>query len=95
MRWTSHVERNNLTIRTFLKWFNRLTIGFSKKLENLAAAVALDMANYNSCWLPRYQDWSGKEGRLRPTPEMMAGVTSRLWKFNDLFSEVKVRDLEW
>ena len=44
---TSHVERNNLTIRTFMKRFNRLTIGFSKKLENLAAATALHMANYN------------------------------------------------
>lgn len=27
---TSHAERNNLTIRTFMKRFNRLTLGFSK-----------------------------------------------------------------
>lgn len=90
---TSHVERNNLTIRTFMKRFNRLTICFSKKLENLAAATALFVANYNYCWRPRYQDWSGKSGRLRPTPAMMAGVTKQLWKFDDLFSEVKSRYL--
>ena len=35
----SHVERNNLTIRTFMKRFTRLSLGFSKKLENLAAAT--------------------------------------------------------
>jgi IS1 family transposase len=92
---TSQVERNNLTTRTFMKRFARLSLGFSKKRENLAAATALHFANYNFCWRPRYQDWSGKAGRLRPTPAMMAGVTSRLWKFDDLFDEVKARYLEW
>ena len=88
---TSHVERNNLTIRTFLKRFNRLTICFSKKLDNLTAAVALYMAYYNYCWRPRYQDWSGKSGQLRPTPAMAAGVTNRLWSFDMLFNEVRAR----
>jgi IS1 transposase len=90
---TSHVERNNLTTRTFMKRFARLSLGFSKKCEILAAAAALHFANYNFCWRPRYQDWSGKAGQLRPTPAMMAGVTNRLWKFDDLFSEVSARYL--
>lgn len=91
---TSHVERNNLTIRTFMRArFGRLSIGFSKKLDNLAAAVALHMAYYNFVWRPRHSDDSGKAGKLRPTPAMMAGVTNRLWKFDDLFSEVSARYL--
>jgi IS1 family transposase len=50
---TSHVERNNLTTRTYMKRFARLSLGFSKKRENLAAAAALHFANYNFCWRPR------------------------------------------
>ena len=43
------MERSNLTIRTFMKRFTRLSLGVSKKLENLAAAVALHVAHYNFC----------------------------------------------
>jgi IS1 family transposase len=85
---TSHVERHNLTIRTFMRRFTRLTLGFSKKLENLAAAVAMFMAYYNFCWRPRFPDHSGKCGRRRVTPAMAAGITDRLWTVQDLFGEV-------
>ena len=44
---TSHAERNNLTIRTFMRRFTRLSLGFSKKLDNLVAAVALHVAHYD------------------------------------------------
>lgn len=82
---TSHVERHNLTARTFLKRMNRLTICFSKKLENHAAAVAMFLAYYNFCWRPRKP---GKSGRRRLTPALAAGLTDRLWTFADLFAEV-------
>jgi hypothetical protein len=82
---TSHVERNNLTIRTFMKRFARLSLGFSKKLENLAAATALHMAYYNFVWKPSTLKGSA--------PAMAAGVTTRLWSFDDLFSEVSARYL--
>ena len=73
---TSHVERNNLTIRTLIKRFTRLSLGFSKKLPNLQAAVALHVAHYNFCRRHR---------TLRRTPAMAAGVIDRLWTINDLY----------
>jgi len=74
---TSHVERNNLTIRTFMKRFTRLALGFSKKLENLQAAVNLHMAYYNFVWRP---------GTMQVSPAMAAGVVNKLWSLDDLLS---------
>lgn len=85
---TSHVERHNLTIRTFMKRFARLSIAFSKKFECLAAAVAIFAAYYNFCWRTRYPDESGRAGRLRPTAAMMAGVTDHLWSFDEFYNTV-------
>jgi hypothetical protein len=46
---TSYVERQNLTMRMSMRRFTRLTNAFSKKIENLAYAVALDFMYYNFC----------------------------------------------
>ncbi len=81
---TSHVERNNLTIRTFMKRFTRLSLGFSKKLDNLAAAVAIHVAHFNYCWRPR----ENKGGRHRLTPAMQAGLVGQLWDIERLYDEV-------
>jgi IS1 family transposase len=86
---TSHVERANLTMRTLMKRFTRLSLGFSKKLENLEAACAMFFAYYNFCWRTRHTDYSGQRGRLRPTAAMMSHVTDRLWSFEDLFEAVR------
>jgi IS1 family transposase len=85
---TSHVERSNLTVRTFMRRFARLSLGFSKKLENLVAASAMYIAHYNFVWRTRYSDNSGKPGKLRPTAAMMAGVTNRLWNFDEFYRVV-------
>ena len=77
---TSHVERVNLTTRTLLKRFTRLSLCFSKKLENLAAAVAMYVAYYNFCW-----SHATLKGR---SPAMMAGVTSRPWSIDELYEKV-------
>lgn len=71
---TSHVERNNLTLRTFMRRFTRLSLGFSKKLDNLRAAIALHTFHYNFCRI---------HGSLRMTPAIKAGVTNRLWSLED------------
>ena len=85
---TSDVERHNLTIRTLMKRFTRLALGFSKKLEYHEAAIAMFLAYYNFVWRTRHADNSGQPGRLRPTAAMMAKVTNRLWNFGDLYDEV-------
>jgi hypothetical protein len=44
---TSHVERANLNMRMSMRRFTRLSNGFSKKVENHAAMVAIHFLNYN------------------------------------------------
>jgi hypothetical protein len=77
---TSHVERNNLTIRTWMKRFTRLALGFSKKLENLAAATALHVAFYNFCRV---------HSTIRVTPAMEAKVTDSVWTLDDLLAAIE------
>ena len=72
---TSLVERQNLTMRMNMRRFTRLTNAFSKKVENLRAAVALHFAHYNFVRI---------HGSLRVTPAMAAGVSSRLWTMEEL-----------
>ena len=52
-----------------------MALGFSRKLENLRAALALQMAYYNFVWIPR---------TLRVTPAMAAGIVSSLWEVEAL-----------
>lgn len=72
---TSLVERQNLTMRMQMRRFTRLTNAFSKKLDNLKAAVALHFAHYNFVRVHQ---------TLRATPAMAAGVTDHLWTVRDL-----------
>jgi hypothetical protein len=62
--------RQNLTMRMQMRRFASLTNGFSKKVENLRAAVSLHFAHYN---------FVRQHERLRITPAMAAGVSERLW----------------
>lgn len=72
---TSLVERQNLTMRMSMRRFTRLTNAFSKKVENLQAAVALHFAHYNFVRI---------HNSTRITPAMAAGVTSSPWSIKDL-----------
>jgi len=58
-----------------MRRFTRLTNAFSKKLENLKAAVALHFCHYNFVRI---------HSTLRMTPTMGAGVTRELWSIRDL-----------
>lgn len=44
---TSFVERQNWTVRTTMRRYTRLSNGFSLKMENHAAATALNYFAYN------------------------------------------------
>lgn len=72
---TSHVERLNLTMRMHIRRFGRKTNAFSKKVENHAHAVALHFMYYNFVRIHK---------SLRVTPAMAAGITDRLWSFEDI-----------
>jgi hypothetical protein len=73
--WTSHVERHNLSIRTFLRRFARLAIGFSEKREDLASYIALSVAHYNFCRPHR---------NLLGTPTMAVDVVRHPWSLEEM-----------
>lgn len=72
---TSHVERANLSVRTHLRRFTRLSLGFSKTLEHLTAAVDLYMAFFNFCRVHQ---------TLRVTPAMQTGLADHIWTVQEL-----------
>ncbi|MEW6674190.1 MAG: IS1 family transposase [Thermodesulfobacteriota bacterium] len=72
---TSFVERQNLTMRMSMRRFTRLTNAFSKKLDNLKAAIALHFAHYNFVRIHR---------TLSCTPAMEVGIENRIWSIGDL-----------
>jgi IS1 family transposase len=76
---TSHVERQNLTIRMSMRRFTRLTNAFSKKLENHCHALALYFCFYNFVRIHK---------SLRVTPAMAAGITDKLWTMENIVAMI-------
>jgi IS1 family transposase len=72
---TSHVQRQNLTIRMSNRRFTRLTNAFSKKRDNHEHSIAIHFMYYNFCRIHQ---------SLRVTPAMAAGLTDRVWEISDL-----------
>jgi hypothetical protein len=72
---TSHVERQNLTMRMSMRRFTRLTNGFLKKVDNLKAAGALYYMHYNFARIHQ---------TLRVTPAMEAGVSDHVWEIEEI-----------
>jgi transposase-like protein/IS1 family transposase len=74
---TSHIERQNLSVRMGMRRLTRLTNAFSKKWENLEAAYALWFAYYNFC---------RRHSTLRITPAMQSGITGHIWTIQELLT---------
>lgn len=72
---TSHIEKQNHTVRMHCRRLSRLTNAFSKKFENFEAAMSLHFAYYNLCKI---------HGAIRCTPAQEAGVESSIWTVADL-----------
>ena len=72
---TSYVERQNLTMRMGMRRYTRLTNAFSKKVENLAHAVALHYMHYN---------FARVHGTIKTTPAMAAGVADHKWSLYEI-----------
>jgi IS1 family transposase len=77
---TSFVERANLGMRMGMRRFTRLTNGFSKKVENLEAAVSLHFMYYNFCRVHK---------TLGTTPAVKAGISTTVWDLTVLLTLTK------
>ena len=74
---TSRVERLNLSVRLFNRRFTRLTLCYSKTLENHRAATALFVAFYNFCRV---------HSAHKQTPAHKAGLTDHAWTVGELIA---------
>lgn len=72
---TSHVERQNLTMRMQMRRFTRLTNAHSKSAENHRLAVALHFVHYNFARI---------HSAHRITPAMAAGITDHVWELSEI-----------
>jgi len=72
---TSYIERQNLTMRMNMRRLTRLTNAFSKKLENLKAALSLHFFYYNFMRI---------HSSIRCTPAMEAGISKSIWAWEQL-----------
>lgn len=76
---TSHVERQNLTMRMSMRRFTRLTNAFSKKLDNHIHALALYFVHYNFCRIHK---------SLKTSPAMAAVITDTLWSLDNVIAKI-------
>jgi IS1 family transposase len=88
---TSYVERSNATLRLRCKRFNRLTLAFSRKLANHAAAVALHYFVSNFCF--PHKTLTQKHPRHYPTtPAMAMGLAREPWTVRDVVRLLEVAE---
>ncbi|MGO9478357.1 MAG: IS1 family transposase [Limisphaerales bacterium] len=76
---TSHIERLNLSVRTFNRRFTRLCPGWSRKLANHRHSVALFVVAHNFCKV---------HSTLGCTPAVGARLTDHAWTIEELISRL-------
>ncbi len=76
---TSHVERQNLSIRMAVRRMTRLTNAHSKKWENHEYHLALYFLYYNFCRV---------HATLKTTPAVASGLTDKTWSIEGLLDEL-------
>jgi hypothetical protein len=76
---TSYIERQNLTMRMHMRRFTRLTNGFSKKIDNHIASIAIHYMHYNFCRVHQ---------SLRVTPAMEAKIADHVWTIPEMLSNL-------
>jgi transposase-like protein/IS1 family transposase len=74
---TSHIERQNGSLRQWCKRLTRLTYAFSKKWAHLKAALGLHFAYYNFCRV---------HSTIKQTPAMASGLATRAWALAELLA---------
>ncbi len=80
---TSHVERQNLTMRMSMRRFTRLTNAFSKKIDNHCHALSIYFVFYNFIRMHK---------SLRMSPAMAAGISDRLWDWEEIVGLMDAAD---
>ena len=71
----NYVKRQNLTMRMQMRRFTHLADGFSKRIVNHAAAVAVYVMYYSFCRVHQ---------TLRVTPAMEAAVSDHVWTVEEM-----------
>jgi hypothetical protein len=79
----SYVERLNWSLRTSNRRYRRISNGFSRKLRNHEASIALNYLAYNFVRIHR---------TLRMTPAMAAGLTTKLWDVSDIVAMLEASE---
>lgn len=81
---TSHIERQNLTVRMSQRRYTRLTNGFSKKWINLCHATTMHYHFYNFC--RRHASLNGC------TPAMKAGLADHAWSIEEMVELLEAKE---
>ncbi len=82
---TAKVERNNLTMRTWIRRLTRMSSSFSRRAMQLRAAISLHFAYYNFCHV---------HASLKSTPAMSGRITDHVWTIEELLDAADAALLE-